>query len=338
VVACIWSIIFFFAVFMCVVFPIIALLLYRELDEFQQERKRSVFETGMEKKDSNDIGAIIIDPSHMNPIHPYSPSQTAIGKEDFTFGSALERELWNIWCKDALQLPICVDFPRLASRIEVIHVPSVPSDSLSTSNYQGNNSNWLEMKKRELDNWTAKLLQLIKLFEQDPQKCKLTEDYITKKTENSITDGGTITNLNLQVLTEEIISKILGNQSKTVRVLKAINQEIIQPAVYRAKNEIFKVTQQSTKDIHTSDGWRIYIQIKEDTIEILHERMEQSMLKSTSDKEHFKVQWRFVMCFDQQFFKLLSAQVFILHIDFHNNKSTNNQFRSILGPIPSTDN
>jgi hypothetical protein len=105
----------------------------------------------------------------------------------------------------------------------------------------------------------------------------------------------------------EYLQQVVGEQSKTVKILKACNQSIIAPAVYRLKSvaaEAFPY-----KDVRA--GWRIYITISEKDVQVAHKKWERSF---EDDSFHFK--WEFVMVFDKDMKDLQSATLQITEVKF----------------------
>ena len=58
----------------------------------------------------------------------------------------------------------------------------------------------------------------------------------------------------LELLIESLFSNVIGADSKTARVLKAIHQNIIFTAVFQLKSKVPMTTM--TRDVRTREGWR----------------------------------------------------------------------------------
>jgi hypothetical protein len=61
---------------------------------------------------------------------------------------------------------------------------------------------------------------------------------------------------------------VMGNNSKTVRILKACNQSIIASSVVRLKRDLG----QEFPYFDVQGGWRIIITISEDDIQVIHRK------------------------------------------------------------------
>jgi hypothetical protein len=128
---------------------------------------------------------------------------------------------------------------------------------------------------------------------------------------------------------QEQISKLLSlfdQNSPTVRLLKMVNQSALAIAVghlklhmmaYKTslKPEIFM-----TKDVRTSDGWRIEIMINNITGEVTvsHVRKEQT-LGQPFCPSYWDMQWRVDMLFDKKIRSLQTVELKIIAMNFDSN-------------------
>jgi len=114
-------------------------------------------------------------------------------------------------------------------------------------------------------------------------------------------------NTDIHYLFKEFFRDILTEDCKTTKLFKVVNQSVIFPAAYQLKTA---VPTEMTKDVRSSDGWRINIFFGHDVIAVTHFRKEQGL------KEDFEYEWELRMTFDKELKDLQAALMRVIDLKF----------------------
>ena len=114
----------------------------------------------------------------------------------------------------------------------------------------------------------------------------------------------------LELLVENIF-QVIGADSKTTKVFKALTQAIIHTATYHIKANL--KTDIMTGDVRGPEGWQIVVLFAHDVINITHRRREKS-LDSLGPKHQFWYEWVLHMVFDKKMGDLASSSLRISDI------------------------
>lgn len=184
----------------------------------------------------------------------------------------MEEELRSLWGKPIEQLPTFKDVGRLCQRIEVVHAGDSTLDEI------------LDLyadRPEPVDPNHAKCLGHVVrrvALKLEPQNQKQTASLVAKFE----SDCGDQPDLEGPV--KKMFSGFDQN-GPTIRVFKMINQAVIAAAITPLKLKVvhrrssLKQEETLTKDVRTSDGWRIVIKISTEEVCVTHIRKEQSLGK-----------------------------------------------------------
>lgn len=106
---------------------------------------------------------------------------------------------------------------------------------------------------------------------------------------------------------------LLGEEkdSRTIRVLKTINQDLVAHCTCELKEHI--TSRFMTKDVRTPEGWRIVIQLpKEEAgagIQVVHTRREQSIDLGGDVRNHWEFEWELKLLLDSGAGEMKQAQL-----------------------------
>lgn len=138
-----------------------------------------------------------------------------------------------------------------------------------------------------------------------PEQAKVIADELAKP-ENETYEG------DMEMLVESLFH-VIGHDSKTSKVFKALTQAIIHTATYQIKTKI--KTNIMTGDVRGPDGWQIVVLFAHDVINITHRRREKS-LDSEGPKHSFWYEWVLHMVFDKKMGDLASATLRVSDIGY----------------------
>jgi len=119
-----------------------------------------------------------------------------------------------------------------------------------------------------------------------------------------------------ELIIESMFQKVIGVDSKTARVFKAIHQNIIFVAAFELKSKIKAL--QLTRDVRTKEGWKIQVLFHNNIVSISHRRREQSLAFAPSDEQYW-FEWELRMNFDDSLLALQSCNLKITNLGFDNN-------------------
>ncbi|GBG28816.1 Hypothetical Protein FCC1311_050372 [Hondaea fermentalgiana] len=110
----------------------------------------------------------------------------------------------------------------------------------------------------------------------------------------------------LQLVVRQIIEAV-GVDSKVTKVLKCIHQNVVLQSTVAIKEKL--TMQFPTKDVRSSDGWRITITLSKGFAQVRHTRREQSIDSFGNIENHWEFEWELRMTFDQQMQNMTAAQL-----------------------------
>lgn len=105
---------------------------------------------------------------------------------------------------------------------------------------------------------------------------------------------------------------IVGEDSKTAKVLKLIHQNVILYCVSVLKDSVCSGI--LTKDVRTPNGWRVGIELT-DNIQVWHVRREQSVDMWGDTRDHFEFEFEARAVFDAEMQDLRAATLRIIALD-----------------------
>eukprot|EP01118_Nematostelium_gracile_P016894 TRINITY_DN7084_c0_g1_i1.p1 TRINITY_DN7084_c0_g1~~TRINITY_DN7084_c0_g1_i1.p1 ORF type:complete len:291 (+),score=64.00 TRINITY_DN7084_c0_g1_i1:60-932(+) len=224
---------------------------------------------------------------------------------------ALCQEVREKMAKPVEKLPVHLDLPRLARKMEIIY-----DDQIVLEAKEGGEDQYFmdpeERSKRVTEPKEAPLnphevnsvmksifMTLAQYLDEESVMKKIEENfgkYVTSKPN---------TDVSRHLL--DFLLEVMGDDNSTVGVLKASNQSILAPAVIRLKSTVG--SKFPYKDIR--GGWRIVVTISshEQRIRITHRRWEQSFQQGD-----FKFSWEFHLDYDINMEELQDCHIDITHV------------------------
>jgi len=106
---------------------------------------------------------------------------------------------------------------------------------------------------------------------------------------------------------EQLLQNAACVNSKPIRVLKAFNQSIVAPAIYRLKLTVGKKL--PYKDVR--GGWKVYIEINDDEIIVANQKWEQG-----SDVDSFQFSWKLDIVLDKELTTVKDVRLKVVDIVF----------------------
>eukprot|EP01111_Echinosteliopsis_oligospora_P009668 TRINITY_DN286_c2_g1_i2.p1 TRINITY_DN286_c2_g1~~TRINITY_DN286_c2_g1_i2.p1 ORF type:complete len:279 (-),score=73.04 TRINITY_DN286_c2_g1_i2:96-932(-) len=233
------------------------------------------------------------------------------------------QEIEEVWLSPIQKTKsVFKDLPRLASRIEVLcgvsspdasgstttTSPSSPSSSSSSSSSASSSSSEPPVSPRNADNKAREAMKRVII-----DVSRFVEDAATyERIKDQIMASSGI-GVDLQLETADIFNQIIGVDSKTARVFKAITQNILFAGVFELKVKLpLKVM---TRDVPGHEGWRVLIEITKDTVCVSHYKREQT-LATTPPADLFWYEWRLSMMFSRDMRELISTSLKITNVGF----------------------
>jgi len=262
-------------------------------------------------------------------------------------GAVIYDSMKQMWEEDVFKLPVCKDLPRLVRRICVVDkddeimylAPGAgapdgtmlaqvgkPQESKGEEEPDREDSGAPPKRSSKLMRWSLrkKKTRQKSIKEEDLNTneaiADLLVEFITvladhleteetkkvmvakmKEIRASVTNGS-----DMQLVTKEIVEG-LEKDSKVVKVLKCIHQNIVLQSTVELKQSLTMKYQ--TKDVRTSDGWRILITLSKGFVQVRHTRREQSMDAFGDTKNHWEFEWELRMTFSESMDTMTAAQL-----------------------------
>jgi len=117
----------------------------------------------------------------------------------------------------------------------------------------------------------------------------------------------------LELAMNDLFEKVVGEDSKTARVFKAIHQNILFVGCYELKTKITMNTM--TKDVRGPEGWRILISFTKETCSVTHYKREES-LATAPPTDRFWFEWKIHMIFDKAMTDMQAAFLKVTNLGF----------------------
>eukprot|EP01132_Coremiostelium_polycephalum_P004150 gene4150-5191_t len=129
--------------------------------------------------------------------------------------------------------------------------------------------------------------------------------------------------LHLESLFDKCIDE---TNSKVVRLLKLIHQNIIYVGCYEIKSRVPFLMSHLTKDVKGVEGWRIDIFEGKDTVTVTHSRREESLPPPIQPHDHqFEFEWQLHIVLNKDLSEITSASLKIVNLQFKD--GINQQFK-----------
>jgi hypothetical protein len=224
---------------------------------------------------------------------------------------ALCQEVREKMAKPVEKLPVHLDLPRLARKMDIIYDNQLILEAKEGGEDQYFMDNEERMKRtseqkeaplnpHEVNSVMREIFVTLAQHLDNEQVLQSIQDnfgtYITSKPN---------TDVSRHLL--DFLLEVVGNNNSTIGVLKASNQSILAPAVIRLKSTVG--SKFPYKDIR--GGWRIVISISssEDLITITHRRWEQSFQAG-----QFKFSWEFKLYYDLAVLNLKKCEICVTNV------------------------
>jgi len=224
----------------------------------------------------------------------------------------LEDELRRVWSKKLDKTPVSKDLPRLAGRIIIESpLPTVVTKHLSRrvstlriSQFTEINDHFEDTDKLEVISssgapnspppaskvWRQIHKAVLGVASNVESADKVEE--IREGLSKYSSYGG-----EMELAMADLFSNVIGEDSKTTRVFKAIHQNVLFVGCYELKTKVTMGT--LTKDVRGPEGWRILITFTKDTVTVTHYKREES-LASAPKTDQFWFEWKIHMIFDKE--------------------------------------
>jgi len=204
----------------------------------------------------------------------------------------LEGELRSLWNQPYYQLSVVKDLPRLAKRIELEDTTGIFYKAAAQE----------KNEKSHLQTLVEIVQEVVSRLEA-PERVEQIKPILDKIYDENKDNP----NADIHYLFKEFFRDVLTENCKTTKLFKVVNQSVIFPATYHLKTT---VTTEMTKDVRSSDGWRINIFFGYDVIAVTHFRKEQGM------KEDFEFEWELRMSFDKELVDMQASLMRIIDLKF----------------------
>jgi len=174
------------------------------------------------------------------------------------------------------------------------------------------NSPPVSKDKRTLD----VLITLVSLLEGEEKSQKVRESYY-----KYISHSVDLHDKDISAELKVFLNEVLGEDSPTVRVLKACNQAIIAPAVTQ-----MSISLRDTMGIKDGLGWNIRIAVNASDVTVTHwKRQKHVPKKPPTDPELFDFEWELSISFDRNIDKITSFSFLLKEVKFHESASKTQQ-------------
>jgi len=239
----------------------------------------------------------------------------------------LEEELRRVWSKPLDKTPVSKDLPRLAGRI-IIESPLPTSASkhlsrrvstLRLSQILEVSEHYEEEDKLEVVNGgsASSAPPISKVWRQiNKAVIGVASNVETEERVEEIREGLAKYRTyagELELAMADLFKTVIGEDSKTARVFKAIHQNVLFVGCYELKTKITMNTM--TKDVRGPEGWRILISFTKDVCAVTHYKREES-LATAPPTERFWFEWKIHMIFDKDLTDLQASFLKVTNLGF----------------------
>jgi len=225
------------------------------------------------------------------------PIQGSAKCHSFDLGDLLQGTR-KIWERDLKQLPVAIDLPRLARNIVI-------SDSRTGQQSETRITCVLDV-----------LTKLSRILEQNEARAQLIEsEFYDAVTHGDAGDSNSrgqreIIAPKLQIFLQDTV----GERTKTIQVLKAVNQAIIAPAVTQFRMKLWDRLQ--FKD-GGPGSWRVAICVSSDNICVSHIKG-QKQFRTDGKEEEYQFKWQLDLYFSSDASSMLRASLKIVEVTAQN--------------------
>ena len=204
--------------------------------------------------------------------------------------------LRDMWSENCHNLPVNTDVPRLIRRVTMIGrdreiLFSAKAENVGKGNIPTATLIVLMVKK---------LAEILESDEKADSIAQESDRLFEKVTEQ----------MDLQDWMKDLLNAV-GTDSKTVKVVKCINQNVVLQGVWKLKVGVTKNFM--TRDVKTEDGWQIIITLA-DYIQVKHARREQSVDLHGDTNNHWEFDWDISMTFDGEMKELSDSRLTITKV------------------------
>ena len=231
-----------------------------------------------------------------NNAHAKDTLKTELDLQKNPPEESLESILRSMWTSDCDDLPLYKDLPRLVRRVRVRGVNKTPIfNAKSEAKPPGN------VPTAELMAMLVK--KISEVLESDEKR-----DSVHKATDELL--AGVTEETELTDFAETLCSQV-GKDSKTVKVLKCIHQNVVLQATWKLKMTV--TSEFMTKDVKGDEGWQILITLAE-FAQVKHIRREQSIDFNGDSKNHWEFSWEVSMTFDKELDVLTDTRLSVTEV------------------------
>jgi len=239
----------------------------------------------------------------------------------------LEEELRRVWSKPLDKTPVSKDLPRLAGRIIIESpLPTLGSKQLSRrvstlrlSQITEISDHYEDTDKLQVVNGGASssVPPVSKVWRHINKAvigvaCNVETDERVNQIREGLAKYDEYAG-ELELAMNDLFKNVIGEDSKTARVFKAIHQNILFVGCYELKTKITMNTM--TKDVRGPEGWRILISFTKDVCAVTHYKREES-LATAPITEQFWFEWKIHLIFDKDLNDLQAAFLKVTNLGF----------------------
>jgi len=238
----------------------------------------------------------------------------------------LEEGLRRVWSKPLSKTPVSKDLPRLAGRIII----ESPAPALATKHLSRRVSTLRISQITEISDHLEESdkLEVVGAGSSSAPPVSKVWRQINKAVIGVASNVETVEKVEeiregltkyknyegeLELAMNDLFENIIGPDSKTARVFKAIHQNILFVGCYELKTKITMNTM--TKDVRGPEGWRILISFTKDTCSVTHYKREESLATAPAT-ERFWFEWKISMTFDKDMDDMQAAFLKVTNLGF----------------------
>ncbi|KAF2071983.1 hypothetical protein CYY_006696 [Polysphondylium violaceum] len=249
----------------------------------------------------------------------------------------LETSIINVWNEKIDELPVYKDLPRLAGRITIESAKSLNEIKLLELE---NNPPSLRLSKdmQEIGKFKIDKLEEITPISSNSSAdekvwhnvqsvvCKLADIFETPDKAQIIKNAFNTSkpSSDYQLTLPSLFESCMDvENSKVVKILKLIHQNIIYIGTYELKTKVPFLMTYMTKDVRGAEGWRINV-FSKDTVSVTHTKREESLATAPSDKQ-FWLEWQLHVTLNKELTEITHSSLKITDLQFK--QGINPQFK-----------
>jgi len=257
----------------------------------------------------------------------------------------MEEDLQRIWRRPIDETPVYKDLPRLAGRIEIESLPKLSKKKPSRAIPSLRISQEVDGQSKMVE--ACDKLQVIEGEPGNPGTPEPSEPKVWRQVKKAILgvaieleDADRLQEIrtgldkfgsytaDMEIAVRELFEKVVGVDSKTARVFKAIHQNILFVGVFELKDKVAMGTM--TKDVRGPEGWRILVSFGQDSCSVTHTKREEA-LATAPKSEQFWFEWQLHMTFDKNVSDLHAASLKVTNLVF--GEETRDSYRQELSRL-----